>query len=79
MVEIRKANKLDRNEYMRMRKLLWPKCSDERHRLETDIILSSSGAVIVAAESESNLIGFAEISIRRDHVEGTKESPVPYI
>ena len=79
MVEIRKANKSDRNEYMRMRKLLWPKCSDERHRLETDIVLSSSGAVIVAAVSESKLIGFAEISIRSDHVEGTKKSPVPYL
>lgn len=79
MVEIRKANKSDRNEYMRMRKLLWPKCSDERHRLETDIVLSSSGAVIVAAISESKLIGFAEISIRSDHVEGIKNSPVPYL
>jgi len=79
MVEIRKANKSDRNEYMRMRKLLSPRCSDERHRLETDIVLSSSGAVIVAAITESKLIGFAEISIRSDHVEGTKKSPVPYL
>ena len=79
MIEIRKAKKSDSNEYMRMRKLLWPGCSDERHQLETDIILSSSGVVIVAAVSESNLIGFAEISIRSDHVEGTRESPVPYL
>ena len=64
---------------MRMRKLLWPECSDENHQLETEIVLSSSCALIVAERSDSKLIGFAEISIRSDHVEGTKKSPVPYL
>jgi aminoglycoside 6'-N-acetyltransferase I len=79
MTSIRKANKSDLNEYKRMRKLLWPECSIDQHELEIDLILSSSGTVLVAEISKSNLIGFAEISIRSDHVEGTTESPVPYL
>ena len=62
-----------------MRKLLWPDCSNERHILETDMILTSQGFVLVAELTASALVGFAEVSIRNDHVEGTKESPVPYL
>ena len=62
-----------------MRKALWPSCSIERHALETDQILSSDDFVLVAELAESKLVGFAEVSIRRDHVEGTKTSPVPYL
>ncbi len=79
MTSIREANKSDRGEYIRMRKLLWPECSIERHKIETDLVLSSSGAVFVAEISKPNLVGFAEISIRSDHVEGTIELPVPYL
>ena len=62
-----------------MRKSLWPSCSIERHSLETDLISSSDGFVLVAELTESKLAGFAEVTIRRDHVEGTKTSPVPYL
>ena len=47
--------------------------------MEVDLVLSSNGVVLVADNSSSKLIGFAEISIRSDHVEGTTESPVPYL
>jgi aminoglycoside 6'-N-acetyltransferase I len=78
-MNIRKAKKSDRMEWMRLRKLLWPECSADRHSLEMDLILSSPGIVIVAELSRSALVGFAEVSIRKDHVEGTKNSPVPYL
>lgn len=79
MAEIRKVKETDRDEYMRMRMSLWPECAVERHELEIGMILSSSGVVFVAEVSESNLAGFAEISIRGDQVEGSTESPVPYL
>ena len=62
-----------------MRKLLWPECSTERHELEIELLFASSGVVFLAELSKPDLVGFAEISIRNDHVEGTKESPVPYL
>ncbi len=79
MVTVRKAEKSDRDDYLKMRKLLWPECSTDRHEHEIDLILSSSGVVLLAELSQSGVVGFAEVSIRKDHVEGTKESPVPYL
>jgi aminoglycoside 6'-N-acetyltransferase I len=35
--------------------------------------------VIAVAEVDGQLVGFAEVSIRRDHVEGTRSVPVPYL
>ncbi|MBN1663972.1 MAG: GNAT family N-acetyltransferase [Deltaproteobacteria bacterium] len=78
-MKIRKAKYSDRIEWLRLRKLLWPECSADRHSLEIDLISSSPGIVIVAELSKSSLMGFAEVSIRNDHVEGTKNSPVPYL
>jgi len=79
MIKIRKAEGSDRVEWIRMRKLLWPECSADRHILETELIMSSNGIVLVAELSQSDLVGFAEISIRNDHVEGTAETPAPYL
>lgn len=79
MEKIREAEKSDRNEWIRMRRLLWPECSTERHTLEVDLILSPPSIVLVAELTKMDLIGFVEISVRSDHVEGTTESPVPYL
>ena len=79
MIRVRKAKSSDHNEWLRMRKLLWPECPEDRHALEMDLITSSRGIVLVAEFSQADLVGFAEISIRSDHVEGTTNSPVPYL
>ena len=50
-----------------------------RHELEADQILSSAGIVLIAESSSSDPVGFAEISIRIDHVEGTTTTPIPYL
>ncbi len=62
-----------------MRKVLWPDCLESRHRLEMEQIELSGGAVFVAEGRQDELIGFAEVSIRQDHVPGTTSSPVPYL
>lgn len=61
-----------------MRHELWPHCSLERHQLEIDELLAGAGVVALAWLGES-AIGFAEISIRSDHVSGTSTVPVPYL
>ena len=62
-----------------MRKLLWPECPEDRHTLEMDLMRSTQGIVFMAELYKSVLVGFAEVSIRNDHVEGTTNSPVPYL
>jgi aminoglycoside 6'-N-acetyltransferase I len=79
MVTIRKVRSSDRESWKLMRKALWPECPENRHDLEIDQILSSNGIVLIAELSSSDLVGFAEISIRSDHVEGTTITPIPYL
>lgn len=79
MITVRKAGSSDRDEWMGLRKALWPECPENRHELEIDQILSGSGIVLVAESSSTGLVGFAEISIRTDHVEGTTITPIPYL
>jgi aminoglycoside 6'-N-acetyltransferase I len=79
MVNIRKVRSSDRESWKGMRKALWPNCPENRHELEIDQIISSDGIVLMAELSSSDLVGFAEISIRRDHIEGTTATPIPYL
>lgn len=79
MFRIRKAEDSDRKEWIRMRELLFPECSEDRHIYEIGLIKSSQGIVLVAELSPSDLVGFAEVSIRSDHVECSNNSPVPYL
>ncbi len=79
VINIRKASSSDRESWIGMRKALWPDCPDSRHEMEVDQILSSNGIVLIAESLSSGLVGFAEISIRIDHVEGTTITPIPYL
>jgi len=79
MINIRKVESSDRDSWIGMRKALWPECPDSRHELEIDQILSSNGIVLIAESSSHDLVGFVEISLRRDHVEGTNTTPIPYL
>jgi aminoglycoside 6'-N-acetyltransferase I len=79
MITIRKMGLSDRGGWKRMRKALWPDCPENRHELEIDQILSANGIVLVAESSSQGLVGFAEISIRTDQVEGTTTTPIPYL
>ena len=72
------ARETDRAEWIKLRYELWPHCPIDRHNLEIEHLLNSDG-IIALAEIDGMLAGFAEVSIRRDHVEGTQSSPVPYL
>jgi aminoglycoside 6'-N-acetyltransferase I len=76
-VKYRVAEISDQPEWVSMRHELWPDCPIERHQLEIEQLLKGEGTVVVA-DSDGRLVGFAEVSIRRDHVEGTRSVPVPY-
>jgi aminoglycoside 6'-N-acetyltransferase I len=77
-IEYRAATPNDRLQWIALRFQLWPDCPMERHQLELDQLLKSDGVVAVADQS-GELVGFAEVSIRGDHVEGTRFAPVPYL
>ena len=74
----REATDGDRASWSQLRFELWPHCPIERHELEIAHLCSSPGLVVLA-EVENEVVGFAEVSIRSDHVEGTNSAPVPYL
>jgi aminoglycoside 6'-N-acetyltransferase I len=41
--------------------------------------LSSDGIAFVADHKDAGLVGFAEVSLRHDHVNGASITPVPYL
>lgn len=62
-----------------MRRALWPDCPAQKHALEIEQVLKSEGVVLVAEDGRGELVGFAEVSLRRDHVDGATICPVPYL
>ena len=76
---VREVGPADKASWLRLRHALWPDCPEHKHALEIDQLLKSDGIVLVAEDGESGLIGFAEVSIRFDHVEGASISPIPYL
>ena len=76
--KIREATPADRADWARLRGRLWPECPPERHRLEIDQLLDGTGVVALAVVG-GETVGFAEISVRVDHVEGATIAPVPYL
>jgi len=76
---IRHARPKDKPAWLRLRRALWPKCSEHKHALEISQLLKSQGAVFLAENGVGKLIGFAEVSLRHDHVDGASISPVPYL
>ena len=76
---IRSASASDDPAWARLRSALWPDCPPERHAVEREIYLQSPGVVALAVDGADRPFGFAEVSIRRDHVTGTRTQPVPYL
>jgi aminoglycoside 6'-N-acetyltransferase I len=79
IMKVRKTAETDKPKWLELRRALWPDCPAERHSLEMDQLRCSDGVVLLAEDSDGQIVGFAEISIRRDHVEGTLSAPVPYL
>jgi aminoglycoside 6'-N-acetyltransferase I len=75
---VRVAGPDDTVAWSTLRFALWPECPLSRHQLEIGQLLAGAGIVAVAY-AEGELAGFAEASVRHDHVEGTTQAPVPYL
>jgi aminoglycoside 6'-N-acetyltransferase I len=58
---------------------LWPDCNYEEESDNCLKIMKSSNQKIFIAKSDDNYVGFVQLSIRTDYVEGTSSSPVVYI
>jgi aminoglycoside 6'-N-acetyltransferase I len=92
MIHVRAPEDDDRDEWLRMRRVLWPDDPDEEHDAEIRLFLrrdqgatpascgySTGGiAVFVAGRPGGGLCGFVEASIR-PYAEGAEARPIGYI
>jgi aminoglycoside 6'-N-acetyltransferase I len=77
---VRPVTTSDGNNWTALRCLLWPDASnsaDVGHYFQRSNSLD--GITFVAESPEGALCGFAELSIRREYVEGATTTPVAYL
>ncbi|OGY78742.1 MAG: hypothetical protein A3B74_03040 [Candidatus Kerfeldbacteria bacterium RIFCSPHIGHO2_02_FULL_42_14] len=79
-IHIRKIEKNDRNEWLRMRYALWPSHSKKVHHDEVVEIIKhpQENIVFVAETSDHKLVGFLEVSLR-EYAPGCHHQPVGYL
>ncbi|MCB8820645.1 aminoglycoside 6'-N-acetyltransferase [Microvirga rosea] len=65
--------------WARLRAALWPDGAEEEHRAEVEESLSAVDSVAFLALTGEEPIGFAEVSLRRDYVNGCVSSPVAFL
>ncbi len=76
---IRKAEERDLNAAAELAALLWPEHTPAELLPEFRALLESGeGAAFLASEDGQDL-GFAQVQLRHDYVEGTETSPVGYL
>ena len=63
----------------RLRAKLWPHCASAQHAREMAELLGKGGLAYLVQDSTGDTVGFVEVSIRREYVEGSTESPIAYI
>ncbi len=77
-VLVRPAETGDIAAWLRLREALWPDAVNEQD-IAHYFADSSPGVTFLAASDENCIVGFAEVSVRRDWVEGCTTSPVAYL
>jgi aminoglycoside 6'-N-acetyltransferase I len=78
-IEITALGKDDAAEYRRLVRLLWPHGGESEIRELFRKSLKGIGQSSFVCRFPDRLIGFVDVSLRRDYVEGAKSSPVGFI
>lgn len=68
-----------RGGWARLRAMLWPDETVAEHEAAIADWLSGDGQVAFVARDGDEVVGFAEASVRRDHVNGCDTSPVAFL
>ncbi|MBT5902143.1 MAG: GNAT family N-acetyltransferase [Opitutaceae bacterium] len=77
--QIRAATPEDDASWMRLRKALWPDCSPDRFAVERELYQRCAGVIALAFDENNHAFGFAEVTIRREHVSGSRHDVIPYL
>jgi len=76
---VRPVKPEDTDQWLSMRKALWPETSEAQHRKEMEFMVSIADRYAVfVQEDQGSLIGLAEVSLR-EWAEGCTSSPIGYL
>ena len=75
---IRPLEPRDHSEWLRLRRALWPDCSEAMHACEMEGYRAANRAVFVLVREDGPLGGFVEVSVR-DRVDGSVSPRVAYL
>jgi GNAT superfamily N-acetyltransferase/endonuclease/exonuclease/phosphatase family metal-dependent hydrolase len=77
-MSIRPLEPHDHSEWLRLRRALWPDCSEAMHACEMDARNADARAVFVLPREDGTLGGFVEVAVR-DRVDGSMSPRVAYL
>ncbi|HEX4636620.1 MAG TPA: aminoglycoside 6'-N-acetyltransferase [Rhizomicrobium sp.] len=66
-------------QWIALRFALWPDEDREIMAREAPVLLARPGMLVLVARETTDVIGFAEASVRRDFVNGCETSPVAFV
>ena len=72
---------IDQAGWLALREQLWPDCPREGHLSQMAALLASPDrfAQFVEYDASKNALGFVEVALRSDYVNGTTTSPVAFL
>lgn len=76
---VRRAIATDVPAWSAQRSALWPDEDAQLLEDEAPAMLDDGAGIVFVAESEDQVVGFAEATLRRDYVNGTETSPVGFL
>lgn len=79
MIRVTRAGAEDVADWRAMRNALWPHAAAENLDEITALLADADQAAFIARDDGGRPVGFAETSIRRDHVNGCDTSPVGFL
>jgi aminoglycoside 6'-N-acetyltransferase I len=66
-------------EWVALRCALWPDLPEHLHRSEAEALLRNAGEAVTFLARAPESIGFAEVTLRHDYVNGCDTSPVAFL
>ena len=80
-LRVERCREVEAQGWLELRKALWPETARERHRfaMQAQIDDPERHVAFVAYAADGAALGFAEASLRFDHVNGTTSSPVAFL
>jgi len=78
---IERCLRVEHDGWLSLRLALWPNCTRERHASEMSTFCANPDryAQFVAYDGARNPVGFVEVALRNDYVNGTTTSPVAFL